>query len=132
MNHSRYAPASEAQHQAALCDWWAIACRKFGIREAALAHIPNEGRRSIGMGARLKREGMRKGFPDLVLCFPAHGKGALFIELKTWSGKVRAEQADYLEMLRDNGYAACVCFGWEAARKCIEDYLDGKDIPEQM
>ena len=132
MTHSRYDPATEAQHQAALCDWWSWACKGYGIPEEALAHIPNEGRRSIGAGARLKREGLRKGFPDMGLFVPAHGKGALFIELKTWGGKVSREQADYLEMLRSRGYPACVCFGWEAARQCIEDYLAGKAIPERM
>ena len=132
MYHSRYDPATEAQHQAALCDWWAWACKQYGIPEEALAHIPNEGKRSIGAGAYLKRSGLRKGFPDMGLFVPVHGKGALSIELKAWGGKLRAEQTEYLEMLRARGYAAAVCFGWEAARQCIMDYMDGKEIPDRM
>ena len=35
-------------------------------------HIPNEGKRSAAMGARLKAEGLKAGVPDV--CLPtAHG-----------------------------------------------------------
>lgn len=129
---SRYAPVTEAQHQAALCDWWSWACKGYGIPEAALAHIPNEGRRSVGYGARLKREGLRPGFPDLGLFAPAHGKSGLFLELKAWGGKVRDGQEEYLEMLRGQGYAAAICYGWEAAKQAITDYLAGNEIPARI
>ena len=129
---SRYAPITEAQHQAALIDWWAWACKGYGQEEEDLYHPPNESPRSVGYGSRLKREGMRPGFPDLEFNVPAHDKPGLYIELKTWGGKVSAAQAAYLDRLRRRGYAACLCYGWEAARKCIEDYLAGKEIPEKM
>ena len=129
---SRYAPVTEAQHQAALCDWWAWACKGYGIPEQALAHIPNEGRRSVGYGARLKREGLRPGFPDLGLFAPAHGKNGLFLELKAWGGKIRDGQEEYLEMLRGQGYAAAICYGWEAAKRAITDYLAGREIPPRI
>ena len=64
--------ASEAQIQRAIID----AMRWRGV---LAVHVPNAGKRSAVAGRRLKGEGMRPGFPDLLLY--AHGVHAL-IEVK--------------------------------------------------
>lgn len=43
-------------------------------------HVPNEGKRSVMAGLRLKGEGLRPGWPDL-LCYSSDGKHAL-LEVK--------------------------------------------------
>ena len=120
---------TESQHQQALFEWWAIACRRYGLPEKALYHVPNEGKRSFSVAARLKAEGMRSGVPDIVLAAPRGNYGALYIELKTAKGRPTAEQLDYIDALRECGNAAQVCYGWDEARRVVEAYLDGREIP---
>lgn len=54
--------------------------------------IPNEGKRSPASAARLRRMGMRKGAPDLLLVI---GGKAFFFEVKSAKGRVRDEQFDF-------------------------------------
>ena len=89
-----------------------------------LVHTPNEGKRSKAQGAKLKREGLRKGFPDISLCVakgPYHG---LYIELKRRKGyNITPEQKEWIIKLNEKGYAAAFCFGWEEAWEFIHAYL---------
>lgn len=125
-------PVSEAQIQAALVNWWQWQCRKYGLPEEALYHAPQEGKRTFMAANNLKRAGWRKGFPDLFLMAPCFGKGGLFIELKSEYGRPTKEQKAFLSLLRAQGYAASVCYGFDAAKTCIEGYLTGKEIPETL
>lgn len=123
---------TETQHQISLMQWWTAVHAHYGLPISALYHAPNEGLRTNMYGAKLKKLGLRKGFPDIQLLTPSGGYGMLFIELKSEHGKPTPEQAEYLDYLRSRGYAACLCYGWDAARRCIEDYLHGRAIPEKM
>ena len=92
-----------------------------------LVHIPNEGKRSTSTGGRLKKEGLRKGFPDISLCAPHCGYAGLYIELKRIKGsKISKEQKDWIIKLNEHQYAAVFCFGWEEAWKIIKAYLENK------
>ena len=123
---------TEEQHQRSLTDWWAWACKRYRKPERLFFHPPSEGVRSYIFAARLKKMGWRKGMADIQLFVPAGRYHGLFIELKSMKGRPDKEQLEYLADLREQGYAACVCYGDEAAQKCIMDYMDGKDIPEKM
>lgn len=91
-----------------------------------MVHTPNEGKRNIYTGARLKREGLRKGFPDISLHYPSFGYHGLMIEMKRKQGsKVTEEQKDWVEKLNKNGYAAVFAYGCEEAWQVIESYLTG-------
>lgn len=116
---------TEAQHQTALFDWWALVHRKYGLPECALIHIPNEGKRSVRAALALKRQGMRKGVSDILLCAHSGEWHGLWIELKRRGGAVSSEQREFLAAMRDCGYDGAVCYGWEQARDMIVDYLDG-------
>jgi hypothetical protein len=59
---------------------------------AIVLHIHNNPRSQID-GARLKKLGLVKGAPDLLVCLP-RGKG-LFIEVKSPKGRVRPEQHSF-------------------------------------
>lgn len=77
--------------------------------------------------AKLKGEGVRAGVPDLCLPVSRGGYHGLYIELKRISGgRVSPEQRKWLESLRQEGYMAVVCHGWDEARHTIESYLDGE------
>ena len=67
------------------------------------------------------------GVPDLFLPYPCGDFHGLYIEMKAENGVLRATQRDWLEWLREQGYAAYVCHGAEAAINYIKMYLEGKN-----
>ena len=92
-----------------------------------LYHIPNEGKRSNIMGARMRAEGMRSGVPDVCLPVARGGFSGLYIELKRQrGGRVSENQQAWIDALRRAGNRAEVCKGWEAAKDVILDYLNKK------
>lgn len=87
-------------------------------------HIPNEAKRSVGMAARLKAEGMKPGVPDLCLPVARHGYSALYIEMKRVKGGVVSEkQREWIDALNRAGNLAIVCKGWEEASEAIMRYI---------
>lgn len=119
---------AEDDHQAALFDWAELS---LGIYPEliGLMHVPNGGRRGKLEAARLKRQGVRAGYPDLVLDVARGGHHGLRIELKATRAdlgrkpRVTPEQQGWLVRLNGQGYHAVVCEGWESARDEIMRYL---------
>ena len=98
-------------------------CELMGID---IVHIPNEGKRSAAYGARMKRMGLRSGFPDLFfLPYPCQGLHGLFIELKTYGGTATANQKKWIAKLSARGYRAVVCVGADEAITEIRNYMQG-------
>lgn len=114
--------STEAQEQAALFRWTQYARGKYP-ELALLFHVPNEGARSTVTGAHLKQQGMKRGVPDLFLPVARDEYHGLFIEMKRKNGKTTQEQEWWLERLQAQGYKAVVCYGWDEARKELEEYL---------
>jgi len=85
--------------------------------------IPNGGARHPAVAGKLKAEGVKRGVPDLFLPVPRGGHHGLFIELKVGPNKPTPDQEGWLESLTLQGYAVCVCWGWEAATESIGEYL---------
>ena len=115
---------SESQEQAAVVRWaW---YRSATIPELQnLISVPNGSKRDAATGAKLVREGLKRGFPDLALFIPRSGYGALFIEMKRrHNAVVRPNQAEWHERLRKSGYAVVVAHGAEEAIRAIERYLN--------
>lgn len=114
----RYIPATEEQEQSAVIEY----C---DLKKIPVVHVPNEGKRSIAYGAKLKKIGMRKGFPDLFIPVAKHGYHGLFIEMKDATGKKTAtpEQLKWINILVSNGYYACVRHGAQEAINEINAYM---------
>ena len=93
------------------------------LKGIPVAHIANEGKRSKAQGAALKRQGLRKGFPDLVIPVARGEYHSLYIEMKADGGKLTKEQAEWLWRLRDEGMCAWVCVGAGDAIALIEKYM---------
>lgn len=92
----------------------------------AIYHIPNEGKRSKSTGARMKKEGLVKGVPDIHLPIPKGKYHSLYIELKrTHGAKVSKDQRDRIAILNKYGNYAVVSYGWEEAAKVLKWYLLG-------
>lgn len=113
---------SEAEEQEALFRWaeWAEGQHP---ELKLLFHIPNGGKRDKVTAARLKAQGVKAGVPDLFLPVARHGKHGLWIELKIYSGKPSLNQCTWIGDLREHGYDAFVCYGWEDAKGVLEAYL---------
>jgi len=106
-------------------------CRKQGGDYAKIFAIPNGGKRTKREAARLVREGVIAGIPDLFL--PVAGGDSvglfngLFVELKRLSGgTLSPEQEARIAELRQDGYRVEVCRGADEAIVAIARYLEGK------
>lgn len=118
-------PVPEEIEQQQLFVWTAYASGKWPELDL-LHHIPNGGKRSQTEAKRLKGQGVKAGVPDLCLPVARGGFHGLYIEMKRQGGTVSKEQSEWLQKLTRQGYLAAVCYGWEAAAKTMEDYLQEK------
>lgn len=114
---------TEAQEQEALFYWASIEQRRYP--ELALLHaIPNGGSRHPVEAKHLKAQGVKAGIPDIFLPVARQGYHGLYIELKRVKGGCVSEaQQRWLDYLREQGYKAEVCRGFEEARREIVVYL---------
>lgn len=91
--------------------------------------IPNGGARNVITGAMLKRQGVRKGIPDLFLSIPKWSKvherytHGLFIEMKAGKGKLTQEQETFRDRVTSNDYRFEVIRDFDSFKKLIEEYL---------
>lgn len=74
----------------------------------------------------LKRMGMSKGFPDLIVL--ARNKSqtheVLFIEMKRQKGgTVQPEQKEWIKTLDESGYCVGIAYGCESAINILNNYL---------
>lgn len=121
---------SEHKEQEGIVKW--ASYKQNTIPELALLfHVPNGGNRSAKSGGRMKKLGAQAGVPDL--CLPVMRKkpgggmwGALWIEMKSDSGKLRKSQREWRDRLQEAGHAHAVCRSWVEARSIIMKYLNGK------
>ena len=85
--------------------------------------IPNGGYRKLKTGAKLKRTGVKRGIPDMMLPCARGGYHGLWIELKSEKGVVQPNQRAWHDTLRVEGYQVEVCRGCDEAVKAIKAYL---------
>ncbi len=89
---------------------------------------------------KAKQAGYKAGFPDVQILKPMKGFHGLFIELKkpaTYkrssktgkriidkpAGKPSDAQIEWIDDLIKEGYYACVCVGFDEAKRVITEYL---------
>lgn len=104
--------------QATFVEWFDL---KFP--QLVLFAIPNGGKRNAFEAARLQRQGVRPGVPDLFLALMRKGYGGLYIELKVEKRKPTEKQADMHRLLRVQGYRVEVCNNFEEAAAAVYEYL---------
>ncbi|MGN6205965.1 VRR-NUC domain-containing protein [Humibacter sp.] len=119
---------TEHQEQSLLFQWIALETPRhpelglcFAVPNFAGFHGSQVAR--MRSGSRAKAEGRKKGVPDICLPVPRGAFHGLFIELKAKGGRPSPEQRQWLQALREQGYAAHLCVGWDDARQTITDYL---------
>jgi hypothetical protein len=112
--------ASESAIQSSFVEWLNLQHPKVAEVTAA---IPNGGKREARYGNRLKREGLKKGFPDIGIFAPRGSYHGLFIEFKSRKGVIRKEQIEVMESLTKEGYLCEVCKSLEEAIKITNNYI---------
>lgn len=92
---------------------------------------------AINQGAKLKKEGVRAGIPDLMLPVPRTPFHGLFIEFKrpkvehedgsiSRKGIQTTAQKKYMDRLGRLGYKVLIAYKWSEARDAILDYYGVK------
>lgn len=119
----------ETNEQAVVIKW--AEANEYRWPELALLYaIPNAGGLKGGFKSnviqvqRMRREGVKKGVPDLCLPVARGGWFGLYVEMKrAKGGKFTEEQIQWLAGLEDQNYAAWSATGADVAIALITDYL---------
>ncbi len=107
------APPSEIHVQGAILDLLRVA-----YPEVLVASFPNGGYRMDPRAvAKLKRQGLRPGMPDLALYWH---NGHAMVEVKTPTGRVSPEQRDVHDRLRLLGHRVVIWRSVEDAQADLE------------
>ena len=114
--------ASEHDIQASLIQWSILSRKKYPDLELLYA-IPNGGHRDVRVGAKLKKEGVRRGIPDLHLPVPRGSHPSLYIEMKTARGQLSVDQRWWKDRLMQTGHAWFLCRTVEEAISALSAYL---------
>lgn len=114
---------SEHAHQVAVFAWAALNFERYPELRMMFA-IPNGGERNKIVAANLKAEGVRAHVPDIFLPVARGSWHGLFIEMKKIGGRVDPGQLSYIQELKERGYGALVCVGWEQAIAALQSYLN--------
>ena len=100
------------------------------LRRWRCFHIPNEGKRTMITGARLKQQGMSSGVPDLCIPIPMGCYHGMYLEMKRRKEcypKVSEEQKEWIAYLNRSGYYAVVAYGFDEAKAFIDMYMGQKE-----
>ena len=94
---------------------------------------------TIGQALKCAKQRSGRGLPDMLILKTNDLYAGLFIELKTKSpfqkngtlyghgcksGEHLREQQDKIDRLREEGYCACFCVGFDQTKKIIDDYME--------
>ncbi len=116
---------TESQIQQAVIEWCGLQQYKGRPLAYYVAHVPNGGNMSARAGNKLKKEGVQKGYPDLLMDIPKGGYHGLRLELKRLNGGVVSkEQKERISVLLEEGYQALVVRGYDETVKAIQEYLN--------
>lgn len=76
--------------------------------------IPNGGERNPMVAEKMRREGVRRGIPDLMI--PAW---RMFVEMKAPKGKLSEHQIERIDYLISVRYQCLVCYGFDDFKRQI-------------
>ena len=105
-------------------------CKIRGIRAVSTQNgfkMPKAGFNFAAYSKKLKKMGLSKGFPDLIVLkkCKSNKHHCLFIEMKRQKGgRLSKEQKGWVNWLDENGYAVGIAKGYEAAVKILNKYLE--------
>lgn len=81
--------------------------------------VPNAGKRTAWAARQVKREGLAKGFPDVICLWPGNGFAA--IEFKAAKGKISVDQEEWIDAIAAMGFPVTVSRGAEHAIEFLRE-----------
>jgi VRR-NUC domain len=88
-----------------------------------LAHaVPNGGARHPAVAAKLKKEGVKPGVPDVQWPVARGGFIGLAIEFKFDGGNATKEQRERITLMQREGWCVAICWDWQAAARLVQGY----------
>jgi len=105
--------------QAACVKWFDL---QYG-NSFLLFAVPNGGKRNVREAARLKRQGVRAGIPDLCLAVPTKLHHGAFFELKAGKNILTETQKTTMLVLENKGYACYLIRSLDEFMKSINTYF---------
>lgn len=84
----------------------------------AIVAVPNAAKRSQWAAAQAKREGLAKGFPDIMCLAPGR---VAFLEFKGADGRASLDQIEWLARLKDMGFPCGLFRDPDAALQFLRD-----------
>lgn len=108
--------------QKACVEWFELRYQNRGL--GVIVSIPNEGRRNAKTGGRLKKMGLKAGFPDLMIIKKSD---ILFIEMKTEHKKsTTSEKQDAMHcVLKKLSHKVIVCRSIDSFIGLVEKFMIG-------
>lgn len=106
------------------CILWFDLTYQARFNKKLLFAVPNGGRRDKAEGAKMKREGVRAGVPDLMLAVASKGFHGMFIEMKTKKGDTSENQDEMIIAFTNQGYKVVICRSLEEFIKEVTQYLN--------
>ena len=99
----------------------ADALRAYGVD---FFHPPNESKAHVSKRVRLRKMGLSKGVPDIVIVTPppCGGYVAAALEIKSDTGRPTPEQKEWIERMRAHGWAAAIAKGLDACLQQLRDW----------
>ncbi len=113
---------SEHQIQSCFFDWVRLSTKAHPELRLCIA-IPNAAKRSPGLAAWLRREGLTAGVPDVLLLVPRGIWCGLAIEFKRPGGKISPAQSFMIDDMRGEGWKVAVMHSTEEAITIVKEYL---------
>ena len=115
----------EYSEQCVIFQWASLSLARYPALEWLNGSL-NGVRLTIGQAVKMKKAGMKKGYPDINLPVPIGGYHGLYIELKIPGGTTSDDQRHWLAGLQKMGHFTCICMGANAAIGILEKYLNGE------
>jgi hypothetical protein len=104
----------------------------YQLREYSLIYaVPNGGARSPVTGARLKKEGVKRGIPDVNIDHPRSGYHGMRIEFKVPGGKPTEHQKKVIAYMNAEGYLVRIHTDPHVAFSELKSYLEGTFVEER-
>jgi hypothetical protein len=110
----------EFQLQCSCVRWFDL---QFPKMSTFLWAVPNGGSRNVMEAVNLKRAGVRRGVPDMMLSMAMGGFHGLFIEFKSKKGKLSEEQEWFFVYHKARGYRCEVVRTFDEFLHIIKSYL---------
>lgn len=120
---------TEHQEQALFMSWLELQHPDLHDKTFAIpngAWLAGNAKQRAQMVAKYKREGLKKGVPDIQCIVRKNGYSGLVIEFKSDYNRPKSEQIEWLNRYKNEGWFVAVCWSFEDGQQAVKDYISGE------